>query len=68
MRRIKRRIGELIQIGDEVQLVVEAIDHDTVTLGVNAPRDIHVRGVSEQAVKPSLAEQTARDTTAGNTD
>jgi len=68
MRRIKRRMGELVQIGDEVQLVVESIDGETVTLGVNAPRDIHVRGVAEQSGKPSLAGQNRRDEAGHKTD
>lgn len=63
MRTIKRRIGEMIQVGDEVQLVIESIDGDMVQLGVNAPRDIRVRGVAEHQGKPPLAERQRSDET-----
>ncbi|MDA3922438.1 MAG: carbon storage regulator [Salinisphaera sp.] len=48
MRSIRCRVGEAVQIGDEVQLIVEATGEDTVWLGVRAPRDVQVRAVSGQ--------------------
>lgn len=63
MQSIKRRIGERIRIGDEVELVIESIDGDTVSLGVNAPRDVPVRGVSTSQDQPPLAERRRQDET-----
>jgi len=40
---LSRRVGEKIWIGDDVQVVVIAIRGNTVRLGIEAPRDIHVR-------------------------
>lgn len=63
MQRIKRSVGERIRIGDEVEVVIDAIDGDTVSLGVNAPRDVPVRGVSTSQDKPPLAERRRQDET-----
>lgn len=63
MQRIKRGVGERIRIGDEVEVVIDSIDGDTVSLGVNAPRDVSVRGVATPQDKPPLAERRRRDET-----
>ncbi|MDW2884396.1 carbon storage regulator CsrA [Exiguobacterium artemiae] len=40
---LKRKTGEAIQIGDDIELTILAIEGDQVKLGINAPRyiDIH---------------------------
>ncbi|MEY5025691.1 MAG: carbon storage regulator CsrA [Verrucomicrobiota bacterium] len=39
---LSRREGESIMIGDDIEVVVTRIDHDSVRLGVNAPRKLAV--------------------------
>ena len=39
---LTRRIGETIQIGDEVSVTVLAIKGNQVRIGINAPREISV--------------------------
>lgn len=39
---LSRREGERIMIGDNIEVVVTRIDHDTVKLGVIAPREMGV--------------------------
>lgn len=63
MQRIKRGVGERIRIGDEVEVVIDAIDGDTVSVSVNAPRDVPVHAVSTSQDKPPLAERRRRDET-----
>ncbi|WP_114570072.1 carbon storage regulator CsrA [Exiguobacterium flavidum] len=39
---LKRKEGEAIQIGDDIELVILGIDGDQVKVGINAPRHIDV--------------------------
>jgi carbon storage regulator len=39
---LSRKLNQSIVIGDNVRLVVVAIDRDTVKLGIQAPREIPV--------------------------
>ena len=39
---LTRRVGETIQIGDEVSVTVLAIKGNQVRIGINAPREISV--------------------------
>lgn len=39
---LTRRIGETIQIGDDVSVTVLAIKGNQVRIGINAPREISV--------------------------
>lgn len=39
---IRRKVGQCIQINDEVVLVVMATDGETVRVGINAPRAIEI--------------------------
>jgi len=54
---IERRAGELVRIGDEIQVHVLDSDGDTVRLGIDAPRDIAVRAVDATQPAPTLVEQ-----------
>ncbi|GAB3681703.1 carbon storage regulator [Salinisphaera aquimarina] len=65
---IERRAGELIQIGDEIQLCVLDADGDTVRIGVSVPRDVPVTAMDGAAESPSLAEQGGADTPARRED
>ncbi|NEU30256.1 carbon storage regulator CsrA [bacterium LRH843] len=44
---LSRRIKEAIQIGDDIEITIVAIEGDQVKLGINAPRhiDIHRKEV-----------------------
>ncbi|WP_214746783.1 MULTISPECIES: carbon storage regulator CsrA [unclassified Exiguobacterium] len=44
---LKRKNGEAIQIGDDIELTILAIEGDQVKLGIRAPRqvDIHRKEV-----------------------
>ena len=39
---LKRKTGEAIQIGDDIELTILAIEGDQVKLGINAPRQIDI--------------------------
>ncbi|OIN67172.1 carbon storage regulator [Exiguobacterium sp. KRL4] len=39
---LKRKAGEAIQIGDDIELTILAIEGDQVKLGINAPRQIDI--------------------------
>ncbi len=39
---LSRKLNQSIVIGDDVHIVVVAIDRDTVKLGIQAPREISV--------------------------
>ena len=39
---LSRKINQSIMIGDDVRIVVVAVDRDQVKLGIEAPRDISV--------------------------
>ncbi|WP_047758288.1 carbon storage regulator CsrA [Geobacillus sp. ZGt-1] len=69
---LTRKIKEAIQIGDDIEITVLAIQGDQVKLGINAPKhiDIHRKEVylaiqaennaASQASEASLAELTAK--------
>jgi len=40
---LTRKVNEAIEIGDNVKVVVIAIEGDQVRLGIDAPRDVAVR-------------------------
>jgi carbon storage regulator len=39
---LSRKLNQAIMIGDDVRIVVVAVDRDTVKLGIEAPRSIPV--------------------------
>jgi carbon storage regulator len=39
---LSRREGESIMIGDSIQICISRIEHDSVRIGVIAPRDLPV--------------------------
>ena len=39
---LSRRVHESIMIGDFIRITVIRIESDTVKIGIEAPRDIHV--------------------------
>ncbi|AUF97512.1 carbon storage regulator [Pseudomonas sp. BIGb0278] len=39
---LTREVGQVIAINDDIQIVVVAIDHGIVRLGIDAPRDLPV--------------------------
>lgn len=39
---LKRKIGESIMVGDDVEITLLEKDGDTVKIGINAPRSIRV--------------------------
>ena len=39
---LKRRIGQSIIIGDNIQVTVTRVQPDGVTLGFTAPKDVHI--------------------------
>ncbi|MEW5322807.1 carbon storage regulator CsrA [Geobacillus thermoleovorans] len=69
---LTRKIKEAIQIGDDIEITVLAIQGDQVKLGISAPKsiDIHRKEVylaiqaensaASQASETSLAELTAK--------
>ncbi|QGH34052.1 carbon storage regulator CsrA [Gracilibacillus salitolerans] len=39
---LTRKINEAIQIGDDIEVKVIAVDGDQIKLGINAPKDVEV--------------------------
>jgi len=39
---LSRKLNQSIMVGDDVRIVVVAVDRDTVKLGIEAPREIPV--------------------------
>ncbi|WP_208587495.1 carbon storage regulator CsrA [Gracilibacillus suaedae] len=39
---LTRKVNEAIQIGDEIEVKVIAVDGDQIKLGINAPKNVEV--------------------------
>ncbi|MCV9884676.1 carbon storage regulator CsrA [Metabacillus halosaccharovorans] len=39
---LTRKLGEAIQIGNQIELTILAIQGDQIKLGINAPKDIEI--------------------------
>ncbi|UOQ48304.1 carbon storage regulator CsrA [Gracilibacillus caseinilyticus] len=39
---LTRKINESIQIGDDIEVKIIAVEGDQIKLGINAPRDVEV--------------------------
>lgn len=39
---LTRKIGETIQIGDQIEVTVLSIHGDQIKLGINAPKDVDI--------------------------
>ncbi|MBO1511743.1 carbon storage regulator CsrA [Metabacillus bambusae] len=39
---LTRKIGETIQIGDQIEVTVLSVQGDQIKLGINAPKDIEI--------------------------
>lgn len=39
---LTRKTGEVIQIGDDIEIYVVSVKGDQVKLGINAPRDVEI--------------------------
>ena len=51
---LSRKIGDEILIGDNIRLVVNRISGNRVTIGIQAPDDVHiVRGELTQFSRPT---------------
>lgn len=51
---LSRKMGETIKIGPDVEVIVSRISGNRVTIGIDAPRNVHVvRGEIEHIPKRS---------------
>jgi carbon storage regulator len=59
---LARRLNESIMIGDEVEIVVVALSHDQVKLGIRAPRSVAVyrKEIYEEIQRENIAAAQAR--------
>ena len=51
---LRRKANQAVTIGNDVRVVVIAIEGDGVRLGIEAPRDIVVRRTEEDETQPSV--------------
>lgn len=69
---LARRLNESIMIGDEVEIVVVAVAHDQVKLGIRAPRSVavHRKEIFEEIQRENklAAEAAARGDLAASAD
>ncbi|NMH68885.1 carbon storage regulator CsrA [Bacillus sp. RO3] len=42
MLMLSRKIGEAIQIGEDIEIVVKSISGDQVKLGIQAPKNVEI--------------------------
>lgn len=40
---VQRKLGQSIQIGEDIELTVVKISENSIKLGINAPKDIRVK-------------------------
>jgi len=49
---LSRKIGDTIRIGDDIEIVVNRISGNRVTIGIDAPKDVRIlRGEVEDETK-----------------
>ena len=56
---LSRKAGDEIIIGDDIRLVVSQISGGRVSIGIQAPRDIHI--VRGELPRSTFVEQTEED-------
>ncbi|MBC5799677.1 MAG: carbon storage regulator [Candidatus Eremiobacteraeota bacterium] len=49
---LRRKVGQGVTIGDDIRVVVVAVDGDGVRLGIEAPRDVPVRRAEQDESEP----------------
>ena len=55
---LSRRVGERIIIGDSIEVVVQSVSGERVTLGLAAPRDVKILRAELEDFRNSPAPQT----------
>ena len=60
---LSRKLNQSIVIGDDIRIVVVSVDHDTVKLGIQAPREVpvHRAEVYEEIQRTNRAPAPGQD-------
>lgn len=57
---LKRKVGEKIQIGDDIEIQILDVEGDTIKIGFNAPRQVQImrselyEAIREENMKASM--------------
>ncbi len=52
---LTRRVGETLQIGDDIKVVVVGVKGNQVRLGIDAPKSVNVMRPDAKLQQPKLA-------------
>lgn len=59
---LSRKVGEELVIGDNIRIVISAVAGNRVSVGIEAPRDVHIVRGELKAIRDEFAAEPAQST------